>query len=456
MSEDKFFSLASGELLNRTAVDARWLRELKAVLPVTNARTGELMAPSKWFTQPDNRAKARIADKITYWPGAGRYFEDGGLHYVNKWVPAERVGLPVTDADVAMWLELVEYVTRLEGPAARELLLDWMALVVGAPGLKPGWHVAMQGGQGIGKDLIAKPVRIGVGPGNYATVNAKGLNSPFNAWAERRLVVVNELKQTTSGTATGADQYNTLKELTENTTPDIKINQKNMREYYARNVCAFYITSNDERAVALEADDRRFMVLMAGDAKTTPPWPKAKYRALARWMDAGGAALCAEWLWDRWERMPQDRRDALLDRAPMTSGKAKMIANTEDPVTTFMREAIETGTWPDLMTATDIRAALAAAARSGTGGFHHVPGDNKWGAVLRSLGGGKVYGGAPVRLKSGTSARVWAVRAPGRFDGMGEPAIAQAYVSAAGHAFADVAKTPLQLAAPRGQGDVAE
>lgn len=432
--EDRFLSLRTGELLTRAAVDFVWAGEMNGVgvLPFLSSR--ETMSPSKWFADVVNTARARCADKITYWPGLGSFFQDGGVRLANRWHPAERLGRSVTDADVEPWLRLVRHVVGGEGAGVVEQVLDWMALVVGAPGIKPGWHVVVQGGQGLGKDMMVQPVHWGTGLDNVGTVNAGSLHSQFNEWAERRLIVVNELKQNTKGSATGSDQYTTLKELTENTNDRIKINQKNMRPYYARNVGAFYVTSNDERAIALEADDRRFLVIMAGAS----PWPKAEYQDLADWMKRrGGAEMGAEWLHDRWAAMGVDRKRDLLGNAPATAGKVRMIANNEDPVTAWMREQIETGTWPDLMTGTDIAAGLAACAKSGTGGFGYVPGPQRWASALKGLGGGKVYNGNVVRLKSGAQARMWAVRAPGRFDNMGETQIAQAYVSAAGHAFSD-------------------
>ena len=436
-SEDRFYDLRSDGLVLRIAVDLTWGAGLRAqgVLPVVVPRTGETMKPSAWFFDEANTGRARVADEVTYWPGEGRFFEAGDRRVlVNRWRGTEGTGFVVGDADVEPWLGLVRHLVGVEGAAAVDGVLDWMALVVGEPGLKPGWHVVVQGGQGIGKDMMIQPVKVGVGDRNVGSVNASGLHGNFNAWAERRLVVVNELKTTTRGSSTGADQYNALKEMTENTNKTIKINQKNQREYYARNVGAFYVTSNHECAIALEADDRRFLVVMAGDAAV---WTADQFAALGAWQDAGGNELVADWLRDRWVGMGDARRRALLGRAPMTRGKARMISNAEDPVVAFMRDQIETGVWPDLMTAGDIGTALSAAAKSGAAGFSYVPPPNRWGSTMRTLGGAKVYNGSVVRMKSGQQARVWAVRDPTRFSSMGEAQIAQAYVSAAGHAFSD-------------------
>lgn len=439
-SEDRFFSLRTGELLTRAAVDVAWGARLVGALPVVSARTGAREKPSVWFADPDNAGRARVADRLVYWPGEARWFRDrdagASVWLVNKWVGTERLGLPVRDADVAEWLRLVRWVCSQDGPSCAESLLDWMALVVGAPGVKPGWHVVIQGAQGLGKDMIIQPVRAGVGEANVGTVNAIALHGAFNEYAERRLVVVNELKQTSRGAATGRDQYGALKELTENTTRVLKINQKNMRPYYARNTSAFLATTNDAGAVALEDDDRRFLVVAAGDKDTTAPWPPNEYAALAAWMrDRGGAELCAEWLRDRWDGMPADRRAAQLGRAPSTPGRTAMVAASADPLAAWMRDQIELGAWPDLMTSRDITGAIVSAARAGE--IRGVPTPHRWGAVLRSLGGGKTYNGAPIVLRSGEKVRVWATRGHQRFAGATPAQIAAAYVTAAGHAFRD-------------------
>jgi hypothetical protein len=431
-SDDRFLSTRTGETLTRIAADCTWGARLRAVgaLPLDGRR---VMDPARWYLDEDNMGRARIADRLTYWPGQPVFFTDEGAQLANRWRGPERYPFTVTDAEVKPWLDLVGHIVGGEGAHIVEAVLDWMALVVAEPGVKPGWHVVVQGGQGVGKDMMIQPVIAGVGRENVGTVNAISLHSPFNAWAERRLVIVNELKSTTRGSATGADQYTTLKEMTENTNARLKINQKNMKEYYARNTGAFYVTSNDDRAVALEQDDRRFLVVMT----TALPLAKSVYRQIAAWLERGGRAKAAEWLWQRREAMSAVRRADLDGNAPMTPGKARMIHNNEDPVVTWMRDQIETGAWPDLMTSQEIGAALSAAARTG-GGFNYVPSPHKWGSILRSLGGDKVYAGEPVRLKNGSRVRVWAVRAPGRFDGMGEAQIATAIVTVAANAFKDV------------------
>ncbi len=432
-SEGRFLCVSADVLIRPNDLDMDWTARLSGVLPVVNKKSGARLAPSKWFVDETQRGRARVATKFIGRPGAPLFFVDEtGARCVNEWRQPLRPEVEAEDADVEPWLRLVRHVIGCEGPETVEALLDWFALVVGAPGVKPAWHVLVQSGQGLGKDLIVQPVIAGVGDRNRGTANAKSLHSDFNGWAAKRFVTVNELKQTARGSASGADQYNALKEITEHTNKFVTINRKNREPYAAQNVAAFYVTSNDPEALAIEHDDRRFLVVMAAD---TRPWPKEDYTALVDWLEAGGTEKCVAWLHARWERMPQSRRAALRERAPETNGKTVLRANVEDPVLTWMREQIESHAWPDLMTGTEITVAVVTAARTGEGGFRYVPGPKKLGRHLRLLGGEHAYSGNSVRLKSDQRVKLWAIREPSRFAGMSETALAQAYQSAHGHTF---------------------
>lgn len=440
--EDAFFSVRTGEMLSRAAVDVVWRARMTKgnALSAAPGKSGALLKPSEEFTDERHVDRARIADKMTYWPGEARFFEEGGIWFANSWGPGSRLGVPVTDLDAKPWLDAVGRIAGVEGPGTVDVVLDWMALVVGAPGVKPGWHIfAHTSNHGTGKDWLIQPVRWAVGDSNVGSMNAKALGSDFNPWAEKRLVLGHELNQNTRGSTSGADQYNTLKELMDNTNRTIRINEKNRKAYYARNVSAFYITSNQEDGIALEQDDRRVLVLNGGDKVAGLTADEAS--AFAKWvLEDGGGDIVSEWLHQRWDGMSAARKQALMGRAPRTAGKTKMLAGLANPVETWIGEQIELGVWPDLMTSEDIGRAIQAAVKSGTAGFNFAPSPHKWAKILKSKGGDKVYRGDPVRLLDKTKARVWAVRSPSRFASMGETAIARAYTSAAGHSFSDDAK----------------
>jgi Family of unknown function (DUF5906) len=443
--EGRWLSTRTLELFSGEAINLRYREPLAAVLqaPGPNGKMREITVTDWW----SRNKRRRDADGMVFWPGGGAIVTHNNGRYANRWREcvlgrelASR-GPPIETWMVKPWLDLVKHVLGNEGGRFVVRVLDWMALIVAEPGLKPGWHVVVHGAQGIGKDLLMLPVVFAVGMDNVRTVSARGLHGDFNPYAEKRLVLVNELKQTSAGTATGRDQYTMLKTMTENTSPTVSVNQKNLREYQARNVAAFYVTSNEPDALALDDDDRRFVV--AGS--TAVKLPGDAYARLVAWLggpDGHGTETVAAWLRQRWARLSAARRDALSGNAFSSASKREMILDA-DPVRAWMHEQIEDGTWPDLMTGRDIDERFQQAVR--VRALRWAPKAASWGRLLRGLGGGKVYGGEPVRLPGGARKRVWAVREPERFVRMGEPQIAMAYRSAAAHAFqpnADVVDFP--------------
>jgi hypothetical protein len=427
--QNRFFSRRTHGLIMREALDAAYVMPLRDLLtvPGPGKQTREIK-PTDWWLRQSRRIEV---DNLTYWPGGDPVVVlAGGLRHANRWRPStlgQDVGLDIPNHLVRPWLDLVWHVVGNEGSRFFVHVLDWLALIVADPGRKPGWHLIVQGAQGIGKDLLMLPVVFAVGAGNVGMVSAAGLHRDHNPWAEKRLILVSELKQTSTGSASGRDQYNTLKALTENTSTTVPINEKNVKLYHARNVGAYYVTSNEHDALALDADDRRFVVA----ASTAVKRSRAYYTKLVAWLGGetgAGTEMVAAWLRQRYASLSAARRDVLMGNAFSTQSKIAMV-DAADPVRAWTREQIEDGVWPDLMAGPDIDERYRLAARSKV--LRYPVSSHRWGQLVRDLGGAKVYGGEPVRLLDGRKVRVWAVRGPERFAAMGEPQIAQAYKSAA-------------------------
>lgn len=373
----------------------------------------------------------RIASAQTYWPGQGEFFEEvagNGVWLVNIWRPGPwpgggtRTRTPVSEGDAREWLDLVETFCANEGPEVAGRLLDWFALVVAAPGVKPGWHPVLGSEtHGLGKDLILRPVRHGVGEHNVSAPSAGVIAGQFNDYAAKRLVVVTDLTRNTRGSMTAHDVYETIKPFTEHTSRQITINGKNAKLYQAMNVSAWIITTNEDDALPLHDTDRRFHVIMS----TMPRRGDDAYKVLSDWIDThlGEIVGC---LHERWRTMPQNRRDVLMGRAPGTPGKVAMTRAGEDRLTAWTRDRIENDDdgWPDLMTTRDIQNRYDRAGRGVLG--MPSPTAHKWGKVLRKLGALHVYKGRQVRLGH-IRTIVWALRNPKRFDDWSENHLAQAY-----------------------------
>jgi hypothetical protein len=309
--------------------------------------------------------------------------------------------------------------------------LDWLAGVVAEPGLKPGWMVVVHGLQGIGKDMMMRPVVTAVGEDNVAPIKGWQLTSPFNEYMASRLVLISELKQTTSGTATGHDQYNTIKGAVDNTADTQPINPKYGRQYIARNVCAVFTSTNEDGALAMEPDDRRAMVVMS-QAKRMDD---AQATGLVAWYEAGGAARVAEWLEQRWAGLSVARRAALSGIAPWTEGKREMTLAAGGTVSRWIAGEIAQDVsedWPDIMTAEQVMANVQRAADSGRLGLSkntRVPSADVMGRLLAGLGCERLARGEQVRVKRGGGVvrkeRLWAMRNHAALASLGGAALAK-------------------------------
>ena len=438
-SEGCFFSKSTGALIAPAAMEVTEFGRLAGLLP-KHPKTGVAMGFVKWFTGLGDGTRKLVCEGMRHEPGRAWVFRDAaGLSWANSWRPGDlgrgladellASGGCVDDAQVRPWLDLVWHICGHAGDAVVESLLDMFAMIVGDPREKPGWHLVLTGAQGLGKDTMLVPVRAGVGAHNVATLNVAGMHNGFSGFLKSRLVLVAELRQTARGSATARDNYATLKEFTENASPTIWVNEKYRNPVEVPNVACVVVLSNEVAPLAMDDDDRRWLVI----ASPAAPWDAARYAALAGWLGAGsgsGSELVCAWLRLRWHRMDAGRRTALLGRAPVTLDKGAMI-EAGDPVAAWTRSQIEDGVWKwNLMGSAELDAAYAEAKRMGH--LSYKPTEHKWGRVLTRLGAQKVCGGNPVTLPGGTRMRVWALRKGAKYEGLVGRAIRAIYAKERG------------------------
>jgi hypothetical protein len=446
LTEDRFIDLSTGVWASAHALDAYWTKRLGDRLPVSNEKTGTRLRPQDWMRIDE---RSRQAKSQTYWPGHGALVRDATHECVNTWVPPAR---PLRDKgrigrdDVMPWFRLLAHVVGNEGARAVLAAHDWMALVAGGGDVKAGFHLLVQGGQGIGKDLLLDPLRHAVGKSNVAEVGPWSLSSRFTYFAEARLVVVSEVKQTTRGAPNGHDLYSKLKMYLQNTTDWVDCEKKGLAPYPARNVGCWYFSSNDYDALQLEKDDRRFLVI-GSEAK---PWPKPDYDALTQWLDKGGRERVAEYLRQTWERMTAPRRLRLMGRAPMTRGKADLIDVSGNPIEEWLEDGIteapgSPGYWPDIVTAKSLHGRLVQTIRDGTLGLAphlRAPSVQRLSLMLQPVGAAKLNNGNPVRLRRGGRERFWAIRNRAKYVPYTHDMLSYLIPSGAGFVFSSPPKSP--------------
>jgi hypothetical protein len=307
-----------------------------------------------------------------------------------------------------------------------------LALIIGAPTIKPGWHILLMGGQGIGKELMIRPITTYLGPNRSTVVSADEIGGTFTGWICNRLVLMTEMRQTSRGTLTGHDKYGALKTILDNSRTYLPVNPKYGRPFQAKNVVAAWATSNEEQPLNLEKDDRRFWVHSSQSAAWTPE----AYARLVRWMETPawvdgptGIERVCEHLLRRWETLPETRKAVLTGRAPMTQAKADLIALNDSPWEDYLQDILQdAGTLGDpkqslslrplneLVTTLEVSHRMLNAQRSGEAGLPphlRLPSQKTIGQMLRRLGAMRAAKGDQVRIPGGERSRVWDVT-PGR------------------------------------------
>jgi hypothetical protein len=358
-SEKQYWSIKYKTLTNREGVDDLWSAHLHADRALMTTDAGgrpKPIAPSKWLRENVN---VRRVSGLTHRLGEPLIVRDReGNDYLNiapKWPePAEGEGEPTP------WLEAVSYACNGDSDII-EWYLDWLAMVVGTPHEKTGFHIILRGPQGTCKNLSVLPLVKYLQPDHQQDVTTGSIGSDFNGFLEKRLVSFNEASKTTRGVATGHDVYNNLKAWTARSADLVPINQKNRKIYMAADRSCWVITSNKGVPLPIDDDDRRFMVIETPRKK----FPPERGIKIAKWILEGGYETAVAWLQRRWNAMTEGERDDLRGEAPMTAAKQTLIINSAEGIRGAIRSAIVGShgvTWPDLMRSEDIYIQMTGLA----------------------------------------------------------------------------------------------
>lgn len=225
-----------------------------------------------------NRKDARFAYGITYKAGTkGAVVMAEGpngriVECVNTWVSP---GVGRRAGDPTEWFGLVEHL--IPHVEYREFYYNFLAHMVQKPGVVMPCVPVIVGGQGTGKDMSLMPVTAILGTHNVVRVGATELQSAFNSWLVKALVIMSEVKMDGEGKI-----YNSLKDWTGNTNGWQTINEKFVKPYQIKPVANFIGFTNHSDAIAgLEHDDRRIAGYISPAEKKAASWYQAKAIALS-------------------------------------------------------------------------------------------------------------------------------------------------------------------------------
>jgi len=191
-------------------------------------------------------------------------------------------------------LELLEHLCS-ESAATDEAVgavvnwvLDWLAWPLQNPGAKMATALVFHGPQGAGKNLFFEAVASIYG--RYAIVVGQDqLEDKFNDWASQRLFVIGD---EVVARAELFHQKNKLKSFITGET--IQINTKMMPLRTERNHVNVVFLSNEHQPLALEPDDRRYLVVY-----TPPRRADDLYDRVAEFLRSDGASIFLQHLLDR-------------------------------------------------------------------------------------------------------------------------------------------------------------
>jgi hypothetical protein len=283
MPQHSYIFAPSRELWPAASVNAR--------VPSPIGPDGKPMQPSKWL---DTNA---AVEQMTWAPGKpmlirdkliadGGWIDRPGCAVFNLYKPSV---ITPTAGNVTPWLSLIE---RLF-PDQADHIVSWLAHRVQRPHEKINHALVLGGGPGIGKDTILEPIKRAIGPWNFADVSPKQVLGRFSGFLKSVILRVSEARDL--GEFDRYAFHDHMKVYIAAPPDVLRIDEKNIREYYIFNLCGVVITSNHKTdGIYLPADDRRHMV--AWSNLTKDDFTAEYWRNLYKWYTDGGDEHVAHYL----------------------------------------------------------------------------------------------------------------------------------------------------------------
>lgn len=263
--------------------------------------------------------------RAVFAPGEPPGMIDGGESY-NLW----RTPPVVPKAgDTTLWDDHLVYLFPEQ--ADRDLVLNWMAWLLQNLDLKPKHALLIAGYlQGTGKSYLSEVLMRILGEDNCSPVGSVELSSAFNKWAHgSKLLWIEELD---------ALEKNVIKHTLHPiiTQEVIPINDKGIATYKARNCFGILANTNEDAALRLSRNDRRYLVVRT----VAIPKHQHYYADLYSVLDDNEAlGAIAYQLLNR--DIGEYNGQA---RAPDTAAKAEMVLAGMSDLEQWMHD--NKGTWP--------------------------------------------------------------------------------------------------------------
>lgn len=242
-----------------------------------------------------------MVDGATWWPGKPQFIENelvtergvlplaGALTLNSYTAPTPPSKLPTRTPD--RWINHVKelFPDQLE----HEHFFDYAAHMVQRPEEKVNHGIVISGAQGIGKDTMLLPLRLGVGEWNASEIAPDAVEERFNDYLQSVMLIINEVRPHNEEHR-ARSFYNRLKPLLAAPPDLLPMDRKNARIVYVRNVLRVFLTTNDHLTMHIPREDRRLFVM---HSTLGFGWERSGYfDGMYDWFRSGGMAAAIHWL----------------------------------------------------------------------------------------------------------------------------------------------------------------
>jgi Family of unknown function (DUF5906) len=264
--------------------------------PKKKAGKAVTISASAWLDQN------QPVEQMTWCPGLpvlirdrlvvdGGWIERADVTCFNLYRPPR---IKLGDKDKAgPWLDHVRKIY----PDDADHIITWLAHRVQRPQEKINHALVLGGAQGIGKDTLLEPVKHAVGPWNFRDVTPANLLGRFNSFAKAVILRMSEARDLGDAEkhVNRFDFYEHTKIYTAAPPDVLRVDEKNLREYYVFNVLGFLITTNHKTdGIYLPADDRRHYVAWSDFSKED--FAQDYWNQIWGWYESGGFRHVAAYL----------------------------------------------------------------------------------------------------------------------------------------------------------------